>query len=80
MAKDLTTSRIDRQNILNNEMAIQEIQVQSNIKGVFFEGTYYLTKSMVATFFDVEIRTIERYVSENADELVKNGYMIFKWR
>ena len=78
MAKDLTTSRIDRQNILNNEMAIQEIQVQSNIKGVFFEGTYYLTKSMVATFFDVEIRTIERYVSENADELVKNGYMILR--
>ena len=27
MAKDLTTSRVDRQNILNNELALQEIQV-----------------------------------------------------
>ena len=26
MAKDLTVSRIDRQNILNNDLAIQEIQ------------------------------------------------------
>ena len=26
MAKDLTQSRLDRQNILNNELAIQEIQ------------------------------------------------------
>ena len=29
MTKDLTTSRIDRQNILNNEMAIEEIQDKS---------------------------------------------------
>ena len=26
MKKDLTNSRLDRQNILNNEMAIEEIQ------------------------------------------------------
>lgn len=78
MTKDLTTSRIDRQNILNNEMAIQEIQEQSNIQGINFEGIPYLTKSMVATFFDVEVRTIERYVSENADELVNNGYRILR--
>lgn len=26
MAKDLTVSRIDRQNILNNDLAVQEIQ------------------------------------------------------
>ena len=29
MTKDLTTSRSDRQNILNNEMAIEEIQDKS---------------------------------------------------
>ena len=78
MAKDLTTSRIDRQNILNNEMALQEIRVQSNIRGIIFEDTSYLTKNMVATFFDVDVRTIERYVSENADELIKNGYKILR--
>ena len=31
MAKDLTSSRIDRQNILNNDLAIQEVQYTSNI-------------------------------------------------
>lgn len=78
MTKDLTTSRIDRQNILNNEMAIEEIQGQANIQSIIFEGMPYLTKNMVATFFDVEIRTIERYVSENADELINNGYTILR--
>lgn len=78
MSKDLTCSRIDRQNILNNELALQEIQKSANIKGIFFEDKICLTKSMVAAFFDVESRTIERYVSDNADELMKNGYEILR--
>ena len=51
MAKDLTSSRIDRQNILNNELALQEIQDSSNIRGIVFEGKICLTKNMVASFF-----------------------------
>ena len=78
MSKDLTSSRIDRQNILNNEMAIQSIQEASNIKGIIFENSVYFTKSMVASFFNVEPRTIERYVSDNADELMGNGYEILR--
>ena len=78
MARDLTSSRTDRQNILNNEIAVQEIQSSSNIRGIVFEGKACLTKSMVATFFEVELRTIERCVSENADELIKNGYEILR--
>ena len=78
MAKDLTSSRIDRQNILNNDLAIQEVQYSSNIKGILFEGKVCLTKSMVATFFGVESRTIERYVSDHADELMQNGYEILR--
>lgn len=50
MAKDLTSSRIDRQNILNNELALQEIQDTSNIRGIVFEGKVCLTKNMVASF------------------------------
>lgn len=73
MAKDLTSSRIDRQNILNNDLAVQELNESSNIKGIMFEGKVCLTKNMVAAFFDVETRTIERYVSENADELMKTA-------
>jgi len=78
MAKDLASSRIDRQNILNNELALQEIQNASNIKGIVFEGKIHLTKNMIATFFNVETRTIERYVSDYADELMNNGYEILR--
>ena len=78
MAKDLTTSQIDRQNILNNQFAMDEIRNTSNIKGILFENKIYLTKSMVAAFFEVDIRTIERYVAANIDELTKNGYEILK--
>ena len=78
MAKDLTTSQIDRQNILNNQFALDEIKSTSNIKGIMFEDKMYFTKSMVAAFFEVDIRTIERYVAGNIDELIQNGYEILK--
>lgn len=78
MNKDLTTSQIDRQNILNNELAIMEIQKTSNIDCVFFEDRLYLTKEMVADFFDVDLRTIERYISAFSDELKGNGYLHLK--
>lgn len=50
MAKDLTSSRIDRQNILNNELALQEIQDSSNIRGIVFEGKYALPKIWLPPF------------------------------
>lgn len=78
MAKDLTTSQIDRQNILNNDLAVNEIQNQTGIQGIIFEGRLRFTKSMVATYFDVDVRTIERYVSDNSEEITSNGYEILK--
>jgi len=78
MAKDLTASQVDRQNILNNELAIAEIQKSSNINCINFEDKLYLTKSMVASFYDVDIRTIERYIRDNETELLNNGYEIIK--
>ncbi|MBR1692829.1 MAG: DNA cytosine methyltransferase [Lachnospiraceae bacterium] len=76
--KDLTNSQIDRQNILNNELALQEIQDTSNMKGILFESKLFFTKNMVATFFEVDVRTIERYVATNESELKKNGYELLK--
>lgn len=76
--KDLTNSKTDRQNILNNEMALNEIRESSNINGIIFEDKMYFTKTMLATFFDIDVRTIERYVAENIDELTQNGYEILK--
>ena len=78
MARDLTNSDIDRQNILNNEIALNEIQSNANIKGVIFEGKVTFTKEMIAEFYDVDIRTIERYSTKFSDELKSNGYEILK--
>ena len=78
MNKDLTTSKLDRQNILNNEIAVEEIQEKSGVEGVLFEDKIYLTKEMVATFFEVDVRTVERYISSFSDELKANGLEILR--
>ena len=78
MAKDLTTSRIDRQNILNNEIAVEEIQEKSGLEGVLWKGQIYVTREMTASFFEVDIRTISRYIEQNNDELVSNGYEVLR--
>ena len=78
MSKDLTNSQIDRQNILNNSFAVQEIQKATNITGVTFEGITRLTKEQVSLFFGVDVRTIERYLESNRDELGLNGYVVLK--
>lgn len=80
MAKDLTSSQIDRQNILNNDLAVEEIQKQTGLQGIMFEGRIRFSKAMVATYFDVDVRTIERYVSDNADEISANGYEVLRGR
>ena len=78
MAKDLTTSHIDRQNILNNDIAIAEIRDKANVNGVVWNEKIYLSREMAADFFAVDIRTIGRYVEQNADELSKNGYEVLR--
>ena len=50
MAKDLTTSRLDRQNILNNEIAVEEIQIKSGMEGILWEDKVFVTREMTASF------------------------------
>jgi len=38
--KDLTVSTIERQNVLNNRFAVDEIQRHLEISGMLFEGEY----------------------------------------
>ncbi len=78
MAKDLTTSRLDRQNILNNELAIEEVQEKSGVEGIEWDGKLYVTREMTAEFFQVDIRTISRYIEQNNEELTRNGYVVLK--
>lgn len=76
--KDLTVSNIERQNVLNNRFAVDEIQKALDITGMMFDGEYRFTKKMVADFYEVEERTIERYLEKCFDELSANGYVLCK--
>ena len=78
MAKDLTTSEISRQNILNNPVALPRIREALEIKPLEYKGILYVTKQMAADFYEVDLRTIENCLSANEDELRKNGYSIWK--
>ena len=76
--KDLTISNIERQNVLNNRFAVKKLQERLDIEGMFFDGEYWLTKKMVADFYEVEERTIERCIENYGSELSANGYFLCK--
>lgn len=76
MAKDLTDSGIERQNILNNKYALQRIQEYVGLDGMLFEGEYRFTKEMVIEFFQIDISTLNRYLTTFEEELKHNGYIL----
>ena len=76
--KDLTVSQVDRQNILNNPYALQEIERATRIKGIPFEGKTVVLKEQVSAFFEVTPRTIENYLGKHGEELAQNGYEVLK--
>ncbi len=76
--KDLTNSTIARQNILNNAYAIEEIQKAVGVEGVVFESQFRFLKTQIAAFFEVDERTIERYLEVYENELKVNGYEVLR--
>jgi len=78
MPKELTNSTIERQNVLNNPFAVTEIQKAIHIRGVVFDGAVRLVKEQIAAFFEVDVRTIERYLEKYGDELRLNGYEVLR--
>ena len=78
MSKDLTNSSIDRQNILNNPYALQEIEKAAHIQGIPFEGRSVVFKEQVASFFEVTPRTVDNYIEQFSDELRRNGYEVLR--
>jgi hypothetical protein len=76
--KDLTSSNIERQNILNNKYALERVQEYVGLPGMLFEGEYRFTKQMVADFFEVDTSTIDRYLEMYSAELKHNGYILSK--
>ena len=80
--KDLTSSSVARQSTLNNPFAIQKIEKELKLlygfDGILWNENPIFLKSQVATLFEIDERTIERYLSSNEEELKKNGYEILR--
>ncbi|MCB4763224.1 MAG: hypothetical protein LGB78_04900 [Sulfurovum sp.] len=76
--KDLTTSDVARQNILNNNYAIEQIESCLALGGVYLDDERVFTKAQVAELLQIDERTIDRYLESHKDELVKNGYVALK--
>ncbi len=76
--KDLTVSAIDRQNILNNNKAIENIQIYLGVTGMLFQREYKFTRQQIVDFYSIDNSTIDRYLSQNGDELKHNGYINLK--
>lgn len=78
MAVDLTDSAIDRQNILNNPEFLENIQNFLGITGMLYDGEYRFTTAQIADFYEVNIKTIRRYIESSEKELIHNGYCVLK--
>ena len=78
MSKDLTKSDIDRQNILNNPYALEEIKKAINLQGIVFQGKLTLLKEQIADFFEIDQRTIDNYLSKFETELSLSGYEVLR--
>ncbi|WP_430411026.1 DNA-binding protein [Kordia sp.] len=76
MNKDLTTSDLHRKNILNNNYALEIIYSEVSFPGVMFENKFRFTKKQVAEFFEIDNRTVDRYIESNKTEFEESGYEI----
>ncbi len=78
MNKDLTTSDLHRKNILNNNYALEIIYSEISFPGVMFENKYRFTKKHVAEFYEIDERTVDRYIEKNKSEFEESGYEVLK--
>ena len=78
MTKDLTSSNVSRQNILNNNYAISQLESNLSFGVVYWHNESIFTKVQVAEILEIDVRTIERYLESHSPELIKNGYRVLK--
>ncbi len=74
----LSTSSLERQNILNNPFAIDEIQKATGFAGIIFENEIKYTISQVSRIFETDERTVKRYLEKYPEELKSNGYVVLR--
>jgi predicted nucleic acid-binding protein len=75
---DLTSSKHQRQNILNNRYAMEAAEQNLALGGVSYKGETVFTKQQVMGLFDISDATVERYIAANAEELRANGYSLIR--
>lgn len=78
MTKDLTSSDVSRQNILNNGYALEKVELNLALGGITWKDERIFTKAKVAYLLQVDVRTIERYLEQYNKELKNNGYRVLK--
>ncbi len=78
MTKDLTSSNISRQNILNNNYALKHIELNLSLNGTYWHDETVFTKAQVAQILDIDERTVDRYIESHSEELSKNGYRVLR--
>lgn len=78
MNQDLTSSLVARQNVLNNQYALDKLEEHLQLGGLVHKGDIIFTKAQVANILDIDERTIERYLVKESGELKSNGYQIIK--
>lgn len=76
--KDLTSSNIDRQNILNNPIVLSNLRDYFGVPGMLFQEEYKYTKQQISDFYQIDIATIDRYLENYDKELKHNGYVVLK--
>ena len=62
--RDLTNSNVNRQTIFNNRFAIEKGQVCIGLPWMLFKGEYKFTTQMEAAFYDLDERTVKRYLND----------------
>jgi len=78
MIKDLTTSDVSRQNILNNNFALEKVELYLALGGNTWENERVFTKAQISNILQIDERTIDRYIENHKDEITQNGYTILK--
>jgi hypothetical protein len=78
MTKDLTSSPLDRQNILNNRYALAKIEEHLGLVGIYNDGELLFTKQQLVDIFGISESTIEKYLASHSDELRANGYTVLR--
>lgn len=76
--KDLENSRIDRVNVLNNKPAVEILKKDLNLKGYVYNNEIYFLKENIVEIFQTDVRTVEKVIENNYEELVGNGYKVIK--